>query len=439
MSAEAIAERALELAAMLEAASPSDGRALVDAVGVAGELLRRVEGLGIELAGQIERLSAREREQPLARTLGERSAAMVLQAYAGLDAAEAFAWCRVGTALQPEVTLQGEILPAWHEALAAALAAGGIRVAGAVRVLDVLEQIERHSTFAERVEVERLLVAEAPGLTDRQFARVCRVIPDRFQPEGAEEREELLRERSGLTVHRTRDGLVRWIVTMHPEAAGFLTAALDARTAPRRQPTFSDPSEPPVEVDPRPLHQKRLDALVSMGRESLAHDHGNVAGTSVTMVVTVPLDTLVTGLGAANIAGVDVPISASTARRLAADAHIIPVVLGGPSECLDEGRAVRLSTEPQRRALAIRDGGCIWPLCEAPPGWCEVAHIVAWASGGSTDLDNLMLLCPFHHRRFDNDGWQLEHRADGRYLLPPPWVDSARAPRRVGARQVLAA
>jgi hypothetical protein len=54
------------------------------------------------------------------------------------------------------------------------------------------------------------------------------------------------------------------------------------------------------------------------------------------------------------------PISAATARRLAAQGEIIPVVLGSASEPLDQGRAIRLATEPQRRALAVRDGGCVW-------------------------------------------------------------------------------
>jgi len=268
-------------------------------------------------------------------------------------------------------------------------------------------------------------------------------------PDDAVEREEMLRARSGLVVRTCPDGLVRWIVTMHPEAAGFAAAGLDARTAPRRQPTFRDSSDAAAEGsdgdglagdrDLRPLHQKRLDAFVSIFRESLAHDTGRLAGTSVTMNVTVSLDALRTGLGDARISGVDEPISVSTARRLAADADIIPVVMGGPSERLDLGREVRLATEPQRRALEVRDQGCTWWSCSAPAAWCEVAHIVPWFEGGGTDLDNLMLLCPFHHRCLDLGGWRLERRGGERYFIPPPWVDSAQTPRRAGPLPVLAA
>jgi 5-methylcytosine-specific restriction protein A len=436
MSAEQIAEQATELAAIL-AAGP-EGSQLVDAVRRTGQLRRLIDAIGVELAGQIELLSSSDREKPLARQFSEKSACLLVQAYAGLDFSEASAWCRVGAALQPRMTLQGEVLPQQHEALATALAEGRMRVAGADRVLCILDEIAPYASVDQLDQVEAMLVSNAPDLTDRQFARLCRSVPERFLPDDAQQREQYLREQSGVLIRRTHNGLVKWVLTMHPEAAGFLQAAVDARTAPRRQPTFSDPREP-VETDFRPLHQKRLDAVVSIARESLAHDHGSVAGTSVTMQVTVPLEVLRTGLGTAKIVGIDEPISAATARRLAADAEIIPVVLGGPSEPLDMGRAVRLSTEPQRRALAIRDGGCIWPTCDAPPGWCEVAHIVPWALGGGTDLDNLMLLCPFHHRCFDNDSWQLEHRDGERYLVPPPWVDSARTPRRVPSVPVLAA
>lgn len=433
MSAEILAQRAAELVAIL--AEPLSGaEARLDAVGRVGELRRLIDGVGVDLAGRLEAL-----EPERARELGERSPAMVLQAYAGLDASEALAWCHVGAALQPQTNLQGEVLPARHEALAAAIADGRIRVGGAEKVLATLEEIAPFASLAECADVERFLIDQASGITDRQFARLCRAIPGRFVPEDAGRREEFLRARSGVVVRTTAEGLVRWIVTMHPEAAGFLTAAVDARTAPRRQPTFSDPSESIVEADTRTLPQKRLDALVSISRESLAHDSGRMAGTSVTMTVTVSLDALRTGLGEAKISGIDEPISAATARRLAADANIIPAVLGGPSERLDLGRECRLATEPQRRALELRDRGCAWWSCTAPPAWCEVAHIMPWFEGGGTDLDNMMLLCPFHHRCFDNDGWRLEIRDGVRYFIPPPWLDSAQSPRRAGPLPVMEA
>lgn len=443
-SATTVVKRALELAALDDAVRLSDA-ALLDAIDRVGELLRLVNGLGASLAGEVERRSSPEREAGLSRSQGERSATVLVAIHAGLDVPEAADWCRVGTAMTAPVTLLGEVLPLSRPVVADAVSEGRISVAGASRILATLDQIAATAPADDLPVVEAFLVEHAQDLTPRQLARLCRALPDRYDPDGAEPREDLLRQKSGVQVVHARDGLVRWIVTMHPEAAGFLTAAMDARTAPRRKPTFAivDDDEPaglsdPAPVDDRPIAQKRLDALVSMARESLERDPGQVAGTSVTMMVTVPLEVLVSGIGASEIAGVDEPISASTARRLAAQAEIIPVVLGSPSEPLDQGRAVRLFTEAQRRAIAVRDGGCVWPGCNAPPGWCEVAHIVAWALGGMTDLRNGVLLCPFHHRRFDHDGWTMEWRGAELSLTPPAWVDASRAPRRAGRLPVAA-
>ncbi|MEQ1735670.1 MAG: DUF222 domain-containing protein [Rhodoglobus sp.] len=433
MSAAALVERALELAALPDAASLNDVE-LLDAVERVGELARLVAGLGARLAGAVDRRSAPDVESNLSRSHGEKSAAVLVALHAGLDVTEAFDWCRVGAALTPVTTLLGELLPLSRPVVADAVIGGRVSVAAASRILATLDQISATAPADEIPVVEAFLIEHAPQLSPRQLARLCRALPDRYDPDGAEPREDVLREKSGVRIVHTREGLVRWIVTMHPEAAGFLAAALDARMAPRRQPTFQHVDElaQPAEVDDRPLAQKRLDALVSMARESLEHDPGLVAGTAVTMMVTIPLDSLMTGIGAAEIAGVEEPISAATARRLAAQAEIIPMVLGSPSEPLDQGRAVRLFTEPQRRALAVRDGGCVWPGCNAPPGWCEVAHIVPWVLGGVTDLRNGVLMCPFHHRRFDHDGWAMQWSDGVLQLIPPAWVDPTRAARRAG-------
>ncbi|MFT3888411.1 MAG: DUF222 domain-containing protein [Arachnia sp.] len=90
-------------------------------------------------------------------------------------------------------------------------------------------------------------------------------------------------------------------------------------------------------------------------------------------------------------------IPAGELRRLLCDANIIPVVLGSRSEILDMGRATRFVTPPQRRALAMRDKHCIFPGCTVSEPECHAHHVVPWWRGGTSDLDNLVLLCPHHH------------------------------------------
>lgn len=425
-------ETAFGLAARLPdslAAEPNES--IVALLGMVGDVRRSVDALGAQLAAELHRRSVVP-ETSLARSLGERSPAVAIARLTGIEPTEAHDWIGAGAAAMSPLSLTGEKLPCLYEAVAASLTAAAITPRAARTIMSALDAVTDRCDTDELRDLEHVLLDYAPQLTIRELSRLCRQVVDRYDPDGAEPREDELRAKSGITVIHGRDGLVTWIVKMHPEAAGVATAAVDARTAPRRQPSFLDDDLDPVTIEDRPLAQRRLDALVSIASDSLAADNGRVAGTAVTMSVTMTLDALLTGIGTAQIAGVDEPISARTARRLAANAEIIPIVLGAESEVLDVGRASRLFTEPQRRALAVRDGGCIWPGCDAPPGWCEVAHLVPWSHGGPTDLDNGALMCRFHHRRFDNDGWALDRNGGTAWLIPPPWVDSARTPRRAG-------
>ncbi|MFC7485368.1 HNH endonuclease signature motif containing protein [Knoellia pratensis] len=90
-------------------------------------------------------------------------------------------------------------------------------------------------------------------------------------------------------------------------------------------------------------------------------------------------------------------LSPAIVRQLACDADLIPVVFGSDGEVLDVGRAVRLFTKAQRRALWHRDKGCTYPGCDVPAGWAKAHHLVHWVDGGPTDLEYAALLCQRHH------------------------------------------
>ncbi|WP_371872793.1 HNH endonuclease signature motif containing protein [Herbiconiux sp. L3-i23] len=82
--------------------------------------------------------------------------------------------------------------------------------------------------------------------------------------------------------------------------------------------------------------------------------------------------------------------------------------------------------------MAARDGGCVWPGCTAPPRWCDGAHIDPWSASQCTDIENGVLLCHFHHRRYDEDGWTLQMIDGVPWFTPPSHIDSTRRPRRGG-------
>ena len=134
------------------------------------------------------------------------------------------------------------------------------------------------------------------------------------------------------------------------------------------------------------------------------------------MLVTIPLETLETGLGVATLS-TGGHLSVGAARRLACHAGLIPVVLGTRSEALDVGRRTRLHTEPQRTAMAVRDQGCTAEGCTIPAAWCHAHHKHPWSRGGRTSLANGRLLCPRHHTLIHQPGFTHTDLPDGRVRI----------------------
>ena len=122
-------------------------------------------------------------------------------------------------------------------------------------------------------------------------------------------------------------------------------------------------------------------------------------------------------------------IAAETARRLCCDAGIAPVVDGPNGEPLSVGRRTRSIPPSVRRALANRDRGCRFPGCPATQR-LHGHHVKHWADGGETSLDNLVLLCPTHHRLVHEGGFDVQRLDDGAFRFTNPYGEAVRPPRR---------
>lgn len=150
----------------------------------------------------------------------------------------------------------------------------------------------------------------------------------------------------------------------------------------------------------------------------------------MTVVARIDVGSLESGQGHATIDGIDQPISAASARELAASAGTTSMLVRRPGEVLDLGRTARLFTPAQKIALAERDGGCAWPGCHRPPSHTQAHHIAWWTRDrGRTDLSNGILLCSHHHHRVHDDGWGIDIRDGRSWFLPPPHVDPEQQPR----------
>ena len=92
---------------------------------------------------------------------------------------------------------------------------------------------------------------------------------------------------------------------------------------------------------------------------------------------------------------------------LMCDPILHTIVMGMHRSVLDGGHDERLATKAQRRAMAQRDGGCVFPGCDLPATWTDAHHVLHWLHGGPTDLDNLASLCRHHHGVTHRTGWTM--------------------------------
>lgn len=74
--------------------------------------------------------------------------------------------------------------------------------------------------------------------------------------------------------------------------------------------------------------------------------------------------------------------------------------------------AARFASAKQRRALLVRDGGCVFPGC-GRTHFLKAHHLVHHVDGGPTSLDNMVLLCQHHHSEIHRPGWKVFRDSDG--------------------------
>ena len=79
---------------------------------------------------------------------------------------------------------------------------------------------------------------------------------------------------------------------------------------------------------------------------------------------------------------------------------------------LNLSRKHRLVQPALRRALEARDRGCQFPGC-SHERWLDAHHVMHWADGGETSLENTLLLYSSHHRLLHEGGFAI--RADGEW------------------------
>lgn len=304
-----------------------------------------------------------------------------------------------------------------------------------------------------RVEAERLLerarTATRTGIGSltpealQKFARQARETLDSAAIEAGE------KERFDQRYTRTweKDGMVGGSWRLPADDGGALLhttlkLALANVTGGPRFP-HTDANGEPVEPtasdaaieDTRTPEQIVADAFVQIVRNGIGADPTVVPGASRAPVQVIVTEKVLSDVRATN---------GQSEGYALLEHNLSPITLGKLGEYLceggtvaiqlnddgtiDVGREQRLFTRKQRRALAVRDGGCRFPGCPCPPSWTEAHHILHWKrDDGPTDIINGILLCRYHHMLIHTNGWEII-REDGPFggtfwLKPPPEKD----------------
>jgi len=412
------------------------------------------------LTGVVAERSARSLGQTgLAAKGGFRTPTEMVQVLTGVTKGEAARTVKVGESLvgaavgvaagEGDAAAPDAPLPTpWHEPLRVALLDGRVTQAQYDVIFRglgapvVREGMDADAVAAAWSAAAEQLIDEASGYTVEGLRDQARTLRDLLDDEGAQERLRAAFDARSFRIWRGSDGLRHAAIVFDPEAGEWAESVVGAAMRPRRGgPRFVSEHErasaDDLLNDPRTNEQLAYDLFVDMLRAGVSAEAKDVCGAREPGVRLIVVKDAVTGDEARrDSVGRLVAVGHTEDGRTTVDGAVIEraLCLGGAVDVvvdscgkpLDVGREERLFTPKQRLALAVRDGGCMWPGCDRPPSMCESHHIVPWSQGGRTDIDDGILLCRFHHLWLHFHGWAIERDGRDRFVLVPPPAPSGR-------------
>lgn len=263
----------------------------------------------------------------------------------------------------------------------------------------------------DRDRIEDTMLAEAPNVDSAGLALIGRRILNLLDQDGKPPNDpDLAEPRREFHYTARTDGTVAFRGHVDAETGAVLAGLI----SPLAKPTSAQ--------DQRDITQRQGDAFADIVQ--LAAGKPNTpteAGERPHVGITISLETLTTQIGAARLEAGGY-IDAASARRIACDCKVFPMVLGAQSDILDFGRLTRTIRHRLRRALIHRDQGCAFPGCQRHPRQCAAHHVVHWADGGPTSLDNTVLLCGHHHRLIHHSEWTVTMVNKRPEFTPPPYL-----------------
>ena len=244
---------------------------------------------------------------------------------------------------------------------------------------------------------------------------------------------EKIRHRSRcFSVFPDEEGMYLVRGRLDPEVGAMLMRAIDAASDALFRAGTAE------EIEPK---QRRADAVGLLAERALAvgfaRDIVPLSGTRAEryqVVLHVEASTLENGREPGRSELEDgTRVAAETSRRLTCDASVVRLSKAPGSKVRDDkapdgsardgsihdvGRKTRTIPPALRRALEARDRGCRFPGCGLR--FTDAHHVRHWADGGETKLENLTLMCRFHHRLVHEEGYTVHFpRGERLYFLDP--------------------
>ncbi|MDJ0324032.1 DUF222 domain-containing protein [Cryobacterium sp. PH31-AA6] len=426
-----------------------------DAVAVLGaveDLGRRVDAARVGAAAEV---GARARNglghDSLAWKLGCQGQVDLITRVTRVSGREATRRLRLGGNVAERVSV-GTILPPYFPAVAAGLASGALGVDAAETIVAALDQVSPRVAPDDLSAAERALVASASGaITDETrglpgagFAFPADLVRGlaaqwqaRLDPDGAAPSESLLEPRSTVGFGRLTRGVYPLRGAVTADLRGILNGVFDTYLSARATPAFPTENEQALiqagelipgadhaaRTDDRTGGEKRADILRGVFTAAARHpDTPKMGGAAPTVMVHINATDLLAETGVGWIDGVEAPVSLRTVKQLICTGGYQKILFGENGDVLYLGTKERFFSTAQRRAITARDGGCIIPGCPIAAHWCEVHHVIPWQKHGTTDIDNGVLLCWYHHHSIDTSGWRIRMIRGKPQVAAPAWA-----------------
>lgn len=431
---------------------------------VSGRIQKRIESLQIEATGQVVERSAPLREDKFTEKYGWSRPVDLLRMLLLTDSRDAGRLVKTARLLhRTRGMTTGEFLPPQYPELRAAMTDGVIGVAGLLAAMEPIEQSGTRIPDAARIAADQQLADLARGVaspdeagttgprpTPEELRILSRVLAAYLDPDGAEPTDDLAARNRGITLGREKDGSVPLRGSLLPEVAGQLKQLLDSILNPR----VDSPDDPTAErradsttrvhftesfdentpndvpnseslfLDQRTRGQKLHDAFAMILNTAAQSDQlPHLGGAAPTLVVSVSAEDYANGSGWAQVLNTGDLIPIRVAAQVGCAGGIQRVLFDQNGRISALGTSARIFNALQRRAITLRDGGCIIPGCTVPASWCEIHHVNEHADGGATHTDNGVLLCWWHHRNLHLSEWRIRMNQGMPEIRGPSWWD----------------